>query len=224
MKVNFSLVLRSSASCLLILAIAAAALQAIAMKPPDSPPGVTRPNYLKSLQHGLHWSRFPLHVCFTNSNNTTSKQEARVLLGFALWVKATQGKADYRVTRSPGHVEITVTYELSERPADFGEMGTTYFAYNPATHSMSKAEIHLKIWHDMSEEDLRQLQLTAAHEFGHALGINGHSPNAHDLMYPFTTPDSRVTDQDVNTLNAIYQGFPSKRSRIETKGRRKEAV
>ncbi len=60
-----------------------------------------------------------------------------------------------------------------------------------------------------------ELQSTAAHEFGHALGIEGHSDNEDDLMYPsqirvflddalLPSPPRSVTKRDLNTLKSGY--------------------
>ena len=70
---------------------------------------------------------------------------------------------------------------------------------------------------DTTPEDV---QSVAAHEFGHALGIQGHSDNPNDLMFPsatryFAAPDIRlpdppheVTRRDLNTLRACYPRLP----------------
>lgn len=48
----------------------------------------------------------------------------------------------------------------------------------------------------------------AAHEFGHALGINGHSDNPEDLMYTADTTNANVprtlSVRDINTLKTGY--------------------
>ncbi len=49
----------------------------------------------------------------------------------------------------------------------------------------------------------RQIQLTAAHEMGHALGLP-HSDSERDLMYPTNTA-SRLSPQDFYTMEALYR-------------------
>ena len=65
-----------------------------------------------------------------------------------------------------------------------------------------RADMVIGVEHD-SEVDIES---TAAHEFGHALGINGHSDSRRDLMYPahFEGTRCRITDRDLDTLISIY--------------------
>jgi hypothetical protein len=50
--------------------------------------------------------------------------------------------------------------------------------------------------------DARQVQLTAAHEMGHALGLP-HSDSERDVMYPTNTASS-LSAQDYRTMEALY--------------------
>jgi hypothetical protein len=64
---------------------------------------------------------------------------------------------------------------------------------------------------------LRGLKTTAAHEFGHALGINGHSDNPSDVMFygrQVNKPeDVPVSPRDLNTLRAAYAGLTATAAR-----------
>lgn len=50
--------------------------------------------------------------------------------------------------------------------------------------------------------DSRQVQLTAAHEMGHALGLP-HSDSERDVMYPSNTATS-MSAQDYHTMESLY--------------------
>jgi predicted Zn-dependent protease len=50
--------------------------------------------------------------------------------------------------------------------------------------------------------DARQVQLTAAHEMGHALGVP-HSGSERDVMYPSNTATS-LSAQDYRSMEALY--------------------
>ena len=50
------------------------------------------------------------------------------------------------------------------------------------------------------------LRAAVRHEFGHALGIWGHSPEATDALYfSQTRTPAAISDRDLNTLKRIYE-------------------
>ena len=51
--------------------------------------------------------------------------------------------------------------------------------------------------------DARQVQLTAAHEMGHALGLM-HSDSERDVMYASNTA-TRMSAQDYRTMEVLYR-------------------
>jgi predicted Zn-dependent protease len=63
------------------------------------------------------------------------------------------------------------------------------------------------------EGDRQDIEAVAAHEFGHALGIDGHSPDRHDLMYPYHyigTPGA-ISARDLATLTGLYPVISTRR-------------
>ncbi|MEW5821192.1 MAG: tetratricopeptide repeat protein [Cyanobacteriota bacterium] len=52
-----------------------------------------------------------------------------------------------------------------------------------------------------------EIYAIALHEFGHALGIKGHSPYPEDVMYyslNSTNYNAKLTPRDINTINLLY--------------------
>lgn len=53
------------------------------------------------------------------------------------------------------------------------------------------------------------IRLTAAHEWGHMLGIWNHSYDPADLMYPYLIANRIITNRDVQTLRKAYTLDPA---------------
>ncbi|MGH9999496.1 MAG: matrixin family metalloprotease [Nitrosopumilaceae archaeon] len=59
--------------------------------------------------------------------------------------------------------------------------------------------------YDINNMSGKQISSITRHEFGHALGL-GHSDSPEDLMYEIIQVASYVTDCDVDSLLALYDG------------------
>lgn len=127
----------------------------------------------------LHWTQFPVHVYIFAPGRAQQEEVLTVLAGFDEWTVAAQGKISYVRVADTRKAEITVHLEagryLSAALQSVGE--TTVYS---AKGVLKKAGMRLAEG-AMTTDDL---QATAAHEFGHALGIQGHSEDQDDLMFP----------------------------------------
>lgn len=158
----------------------------------------------------LHWRRLPVKV-FIATHSAAEDADAKVAqAGFDEWQQAT-GLTLCTVVNSEDKADIVVRFtgedSLSGQP---GVVGQTATAARGA--ELRKAEI----WIATGNLDSGALQSVAAHEFGHALGIDGHSDHPDDLMYPcetqYVSPDGddppsaprQVTLRDLNTLRLCY--------------------
>jgi hypothetical protein len=67
-------------------------------------------------------------------------------------------------------------------------------------------EVNLDVIYN-HEDDVRLLLLKniATHEFGHALGMLGHSPSEADMMFNITDEHSRLSQRDINTVTRLYE-------------------
>jgi hypothetical protein len=171
------------------------------------------PNYAHTptLDRLLHWPRLPVRV-FVATHGPDEEQDGRdTLAGFDLWVRATGGVIRYTIVSSPGEADITVRFTSAATvPGAAGAVGATDVHYAGAT--LRRADMRLATGNTLPEE----LRSVAAHEFGHALGIQGHSDDPSDLMFPAMTryysalnehlpsPVRPVTRRDLNTLKLCY--------------------
>lgn len=194
--------------CFLLLALWSFCAALAAQEPPPSYA------HCREINHLLHWPSFPLHVYFSPGSRNFPERRRQVLTGFDEWVQATQGAVCYQVVDSEAASDLTVTISSQiSLPKAARSLGQTTLFYSGTR--MTKAVIEFAYLDDNPE----QFQEVCAHEFGHALGIDGHSDNPDDMMFPVlshslfqvTNPEldwlrapGSVTTRDVNTLAAAY--------------------
>ena len=204
--------------CFLLLALSAAPCLA-----QDAP---ARSDYARApgIRALLHWERFPVRVFFFAGRLATRERRALVLSGFDEWVRATHGVISYQVVPTEAQADVTVAF--TPHPSTSGSPQTG--GLTTLTHAgtvLKKAVMRLT----ERDEDPAAFQATAAHEFGHALGIDGHSDDPDDMMFPVMSsprpmvrneeidpplPVRTVTRRDVNTLRSAYPDLvltPAKR-------------
>lgn len=157
------------------------------------------PNYAPSLRTLRSWPKQDLTVYIGPSLAAPHKSD-RVIQGVALWATAAEGRLRFHFTQDRGdEARADITVQFVPRGLLGGRIvGRTSTHYNnPGV--ITRADI-------LIDEGLDGDVLVdvAAHEIGHALGIDGHSPTPNDLMYSLSTPPALLSSADINTLKSAY--------------------
>jgi hypothetical protein len=165
------------------------------------------PNYRSSLRDGFFWNKTELTVFFTNGTPT---QQETTLTGAALWAGFPGSPFTFRRVESAAGADVQVSFLPPSDPSfSDGSAGSSTMYPAFGSQELVRAEIVLR--NDVTGENLKTL---SAHEFGHALGIDGHSQDAPDCMNEYAPNPGRITQPDANTLALIYdQGRNQSRSR-----------
>ena len=166
------------------------------------------PNYINDIDTLRHWRQFPVTISFVRDSNYTAAAQQRALAGFDFWLKRIPNGPTLTVVSSSQTSDVTVSfYQFNAQNSDV--LGTTqvFSSTDPNfVGTIASATMKLGITGDNTLDIA-----TAAHEYGHALGLLGHSKNPDDLMY-FQGNDDRsgqLTVADVNTMLTNYNGvFP----------------
>ncbi|HEX8465809.1 MAG TPA: hypothetical protein VF627_14430, partial [Abditibacterium sp.] len=132
----------------------------------------------------------------------------------------TGNRVRYTITTNKAEAFVVVTFSPYVEAEDQGILGLATTALDPANNILfeffqdtrnvddtEKAGHLLLNFTGNSKTDLT----TAAHEFGHILGIRGHSPDSLDQMYFQDNPNSSglTTTADINTLRvSACDNFP----------------
>ena len=177
----------------------------------------TRESYLPNFSNLIplyHWQKFPLKVYFSNSGVVTQADGSQVdlapiaLNGFQEWKNATADGVEFELTTNSSLADVVVHFGLLDRsPTAYEFLGIEQSCVFQ-DGSMKHADILLNTWAGMSDANISSFQETSAHEFGHALGMNGHSDDLSDVMFTAHLIDSMksLTTRDINSLKTAYCG------------------
>lgn len=185
-------------------------------------PDFLTPNYIQAVDPGSNqpnrarfWTSFPLNVRFTNDetfddNGTSVSAADQSRIAMARWESAADGANLFEETTSSSNAKITVTFnQIANAPGSGGTLGSTVVSFFPSNNQLIDAEITINIWPNMTRAQfIDGLRKTIAHEFGHALYLQGHSDESEDVMYYQTNPsiDFPLTTRDINTFKTAYCG------------------
>lgn len=130
-------------------------------------------------------------------------QDAAVA-GFLAWQEK---PFPLQVTRTgDAGADIIVQWEERLEGAELGRAETRWTRDADGTASMRVTRFALAIRNPLDPSRLllpREVQITAAHEMGHALGLP-HSDSPRDVMYPTNTATA-LSPQDYRAMAALYR-------------------
>jgi predicted Zn-dependent protease len=181
-----SLAAIAAASLLLSACDAHLPAKAAAARTPRSNPGA---DYSAQIKVRATWSGFPLLVYFTRDSAYSEAREQYARAGFSKWTAATHGFVVYSVVDRADAANIVVRFD----PETNDGYTTTHFTDSRIGSAVVRIGVRKGRAYD--------IKCIAAHEFGHALGLDGHSGQKSDVMYPVHTMGSAwsITRRDLNT-------------------------
>lgn len=168
------------------------------------------PQEYRSLANSLKDSGFLRGL--SRTVNYSSEYRSVVIDGFNMWSSAASGVVPFSMTSRPEEADIIVFFAQEVQANHAGHCLYPFEIGEPNIVEMS-----LKYKNNMSKEVwAKSRKMVAAHEFGHALGLE-HSPNQGDMMFPkeaITFDESGVyrehdlTAADRSALRSLYASTP----------------
>lgn len=131
---------------------------------------------------------------------------------FLSWQSAMRNRVTFDYVTNPSDADVQIVWYDKQPPAEktmghiLGQTITDRWG-----EYISRNDMHLYLNNKPGGNTLTNNELynTALHEVGHLMGIEAHSPNPHDVMYPakYLIQDQRaeLTDRDIATMQALYQ-------------------
>lgn len=153
--------------------------------------------------------KMPLKIYIDNSKGVSSAHIRETKNALNTWSSATENKFQYIYTNNPSEADITITFKGMAKKSENQTLGLT--STQTTNGYFSKATVTLytlgQNYKPLTPNDLYNVAL---HEFGHLLGISGHSNNTNDVMYATYTQGKdkskyQLSLRDKNTAKALYE-------------------
>ncbi len=189
--------------------------------------GQTVDDYLESaVSDGKYfrWSadKMPIRVYIYPGAGASGYRDsfARALAdSFSIWQRGSESRLSFWIVQDPAQADITCDWTgdpaVIQNAGGGGEGGTTKLSGQADPDGSNVKIVRARITiltkpssaAPMSDDDMKKVCL---HEIGHALGLNGHSNNNHDIMFYSESPSvwPSLTKRDKATINRLYSGYP----------------
>jgi len=175
-------------------------------------------DYLSGLSFAKGWRKaaMPLKVYVRQNIQIPQFYEKFVSIvrdSFDQWCKAADGCITYKLVTTKDTADVICDYtdrrELVSSHHELGIDGNTeMLVKQDRSPGPTNFVVLVKDGPTVPTFRKRELiKLCCLHEVGHALGMHGHSPNSHDVMFPCVTLNGNtvLSERDKATIRRIYQ-------------------
>ena len=184
----------------------------------------TGSNYLENTYFAggkiLRWnkSEFPIKVYVENSVNAPNYYTYAFIRTVLIWQSALKDIISLKFVNNED--DANIVFKVVDNKKYIRQVKTNeshILAYtSPLIQKNKLLKMYIYIYdrgNDNQYYKPYQVLNIAIHEFGHALGISGHSSDTTSIMYPLLNPDKEkrsgfISRTDINTINLLYKVYP----------------
>jgi len=172
-------------------------------------------NYIKFAMDNsgdlITWNKekMPLKIYIDNSKRVSSAHIRETKNALNTWRNATGNIFNYEYIENPAEADITIIYKGMAEKSSNQTLGLT--STQTSNGYFDKATVTLYTYgQNYAPLTPNDLYNVALHEFGHMLGISGHSNHTSDVMFATynngkNRPKLQLSIRDKNTAKALYE-------------------